>query len=110
MRTRITSLFALETPCFAWSRKRKHAINSLFLLLILFLMQSNLSADTKFEKATFAGGCFWCMEYPFEELDGVIEVVSGYTGGHKDDPHMKGFQGGELVTWKLFRYYTTLLG
>ncbi|MBW1839627.1 MAG: peptide-methionine (R)-S-oxide reductase MsrB [Deltaproteobacteria bacterium] len=61
-------------------------INALFLSLILFLMQSNLSADVKFEKATFAGGCFWCMEYPFEKLEGVIEVISGYTGGHKDNP------------------------
>jgi peptide methionine sulfoxide reductase msrA/msrB len=38
------------------------------------------------EKATFAGGCFWCMEQPFEKLDGVIKVISGYTGGHKKDP------------------------
>ena len=49
-------------------------------------MRSNLSADTKSEKATFAGGCFWCMEYPFEKLEGVLEVISGYTGGHKDNP------------------------
>lgn len=38
------------------------------------------------EKATFAGGCFWCMEPPFEKLDGVIKVISGYAGGHKDNP------------------------
>ncbi len=38
------------------------------------------------EKATLAGGCFWCMEHPFEKLDGVIEVTSGYTGGHKENP------------------------
>jgi peptide methionine sulfoxide reductase msrA/msrB len=37
-------------------------------------------------KATFAGGCFWCMEHPFEELDGVTEVVSGYTGGYTENP------------------------
>jgi len=36
--------------------------------------------------ATFAGGCFWCMEPPFEKLDGVISVVSGYTGGKEPDP------------------------
>ena len=39
-----------------------------------------------FEKATFAGGCFWCMESPFEKLEGVKEVISGYTDGHKENP------------------------
>ncbi|WP_160040969.1 MULTISPECIES: peptide-methionine (S)-S-oxide reductase MsrA [Paenibacillus] len=38
------------------------------------------------EKATFAGGCFWCMVAPFEDLPGIVEVVSGYTGGHKENP------------------------
>ena len=38
------------------------------------------------ESATFAGGCFWCLEAPFESLDGVAEVVSGYTGGEKENP------------------------
>jgi methionine-S-sulfoxide reductase len=36
--------------------------------------------------ATFAGGCFWCMEPPFKMLDGVLSVVSGYTGGHVPNP------------------------
>jgi peptide methionine sulfoxide reductase msrA/msrB len=36
--------------------------------------------------ATFAGGCFWCVEHPFESLDGVAAVVSGYTGGSEPDP------------------------
>lgn len=38
------------------------------------------------EKATFAGGCFWCMEPPFKKLPGVQKVVSGYTGGQKENP------------------------
>ncbi|KAB0665014.1 peptide-methionine (S)-S-oxide reductase MsrA [Oryzomonas japonica] len=38
------------------------------------------------EKATFAGGCFWCMEHPFDELPGVISVTSGYTGGQTRNP------------------------
>ena len=38
------------------------------------------------ERATFAGGCFWCMEPPFEKLEGVHAVVSGYTGGPEVDP------------------------
>jgi len=37
-------------------------------------------------KATFAGGCFWCMEPPFDKLDGVISTISGYTGGTKKNP------------------------
>ncbi|HLS20714.1 MAG TPA: peptide-methionine (S)-S-oxide reductase MsrA [Bacillota bacterium] len=36
--------------------------------------------------ATFAGGCFWCMVKPFDQWDGVIEVISGYTGGHTENP------------------------
>lgn len=39
-----------------------------------------------FAKATFAGGCFWCMEPPFEQLPGVVSVTSGYTGGQKVNP------------------------
>lgn len=38
------------------------------------------------EVAIFAGGCFWCMEGPFEKLDGVVSVLSGYTGGFKKNP------------------------
>jgi peptide-methionine (S)-S-oxide reductase len=43
-------------------------------------------ASGKTATATFAGGCFWCMEPPFEKLDGVVSVTSGYTGGTKKDP------------------------
>ncbi len=40
----------------------------------------------KIATATFAGGCFWCMVHPFDELPGVISVTSGYTGGHTPNP------------------------
>lgn len=40
----------------------------------------------KEQLATFAGGCFWCMVSPFEEMPGIIKVVSGYTGGHTENP------------------------
>jgi peptide methionine sulfoxide reductase msrA/msrB len=40
----------------------------------------------EYSRATFAGGCFWCVEADFEKLDGVIEVVSGYAGGHVENP------------------------
>ncbi|WP_163379175.1 peptide-methionine (S)-S-oxide reductase MsrA [Cyclobacterium sp. SYSU L10401] len=38
------------------------------------------------EKATFAGGCFWCIESPFEGIDGILSVVSGYSGGKEKNP------------------------
>lgn len=40
----------------------------------------------KLEKATFAGGCFWCMEPPFDKLEGVVSTTSGYTGGKEANP------------------------
>lgn len=43
-------------------------------------------SEKKFEKATFAGGCFWCMVKPFDSLPGIESVVSGYTGGHVENP------------------------
>jgi peptide-methionine (S)-S-oxide reductase len=44
------------------------------------------SGSTATAKATFAGGCFWCMEPPYDELEGVISTISGYTGGTKKNP------------------------
>lgn len=41
---------------------------------------------TNYEKATFAGGCFWCMVKPFEEQPGIKQIVSGYMGGHVVNP------------------------
>ena len=46
------------------------------------------------EKAIFAGGCFWCMEAPFDRLPGVVSVASGYTGGHKVYPTYKEVSAG----------------
>ncbi|EMO26173.1 peptide methionine sulfoxide reductase MsrA domain protein [Leptospira interrogans serovar Bataviae str. HAI135] len=58
-----------------------------FIVLIYIIFTfSNLSAVPKMEKATFAGGCFWCMEGPFESLPGVISVVAGYSGGKEFYP------------------------
>jgi len=54
--------------------------------LILSLSKGGYAEMDNTEKAIFAGGCFWCMESPFEKLDGVHSVVSGYTGGEELDP------------------------
>lgn len=52
--------------------------------LLLFAAPTSGSAQTA--KATFAGGCFWCMEPPFDELNGVISTTSGYIGGKTKNP------------------------
>ncbi len=56
--------------------------------LAAFSMRPNLgeAAGRHHETATFAGGCFWCMQPPFEQLPGVSEVLSGYTGGEGKNP------------------------
>ncbi|MGD9057153.1 MAG: peptide-methionine (S)-S-oxide reductase MsrA [Desulfobacterales bacterium] len=50
--------------------------------------------DMKYKTATFAGGCFWCVESDFEKVDGVIEAVSGYAGGDVPNPTYKQVSAG----------------
>jgi peptide-methionine (S)-S-oxide reductase len=57
------------------------------ILASLLCLASVGAADAQeLAKATFAGGCFWCMEPPFDALDGVVSTTSGYTGGHTANP------------------------
>ena len=56
-----------------------------YIFLILIFSTKNLNAQN-LTKAYFAGGCFWCMEESFENLNGVSEVVSGYSGGKTKNP------------------------
>ena len=62
-----------------------------YFLLIGLLMYTSFSAA---EKTVLAGGCFWCMESDFEKLDGVTDVVSGFTGGSLEDPTYNGNHDG----------------
>ena len=69
---------------------------AVFLILLIGCQSSEIvqqgvkddmnEETTEFKKATFAGGCFWCSEADIEKLPGVVKVISGYTGGHKDNP------------------------
>ena len=62
----------------------KKTLTILFALGLLAVQAS--AQQPKRAKATFAGGCFWCMEPPFDKLPGVISTTSGYTGGTKKNP------------------------
>ena len=85
----------------------------LFLLPLLLFSATNALAD----KAILAGGCFWCMESDFEKLDGVTDVISGFTGGTLKDPTYNGNHEGHYeaveITYdpnqvsyqKLLQYY-----
>jgi len=65
------------------------------LLCLMLPLQTNAAEKTmNTEKAVFAGGCFWCMEKPFEQLDGVISVISGYTTGKTQNPTYKNYASG----------------
>jgi peptide-methionine (S)-S-oxide reductase len=56
----------------------------LFILLIIFLCAFNANAEEK--KIYLAGGCFWCLEEAYQDVDGVISAISGYSGGHTTNP------------------------
>lgn len=55
-------------------------------LIVLLTFSIAHSGQENLAKATFAGGCFWCMEHPYDEIDGVKSTISGYAGGHKKNP------------------------
>jgi methionine-S-sulfoxide reductase len=74
-------------------------MNKFSVIFILFITLVHISfalADNEskgsnmdnkeIEKATFAGGCFWCMQNPYDELKGVVSTTVGYTGGHVGNP------------------------
>ena len=69
------------------------------LVLLLFVSCSSIESvrimNNNYEKAYFAGGCFWCMEPPFEALEGVIEATSGYMGGTVENPTYEEVTTGE---------------
>ena len=60
------------------------------IYFVLFLiLPINYAFSESLSKAYFAGGCFWCMEESFEKLEGVEEVISGYSGGTTSNPTYK---------------------
>lgn len=61
-------------------------------LLISITFWSAAASESAY--ATFAGGCFWCMEKPFDQLDGVISTTSGFSGGRTENPSYKEVSNG----------------
>ena len=60
---------------------------ALIVALSLMLVSWALADEPReLARATFAGGCFWCMEPPYDRLDGVLETISGFSGGHVSNP------------------------
>jgi len=68
------------------------------------MLTEDLDMD-KLERATLAGGCFWCMEPPFVTLDGVEEVVAGYTGGDKEEPTYEEVSSGNTGHYEAVEIY-----
>ena len=66
------------------------------LVLTLAMTLVSLPALAESAKTYFAGGCFWCMESDYQDLDGVIDVVSGFTGGTLENPTYKGNHEGHF--------------
>ena len=60
-----------------------------FIIIFIVLTKFNFSYSAEKDKAYFAGGCFWCVEESFEKLNGVEEVISGYSGGVTENPTYK---------------------
>jgi methionine-S-sulfoxide reductase len=58
-------------------------------------MNKDDAAESNLKKATFAGGCFWCMEHPFDELPAVVSTTSGYTGGTEKNPTYRQVSSGK---------------
>lgn len=56
------------------------------IAILLFNLSIAVVKGAKAEKATFAGGCFWCLEAEYEKYGGIIDVISGYTGGEVENP------------------------
>jgi methionine-S-sulfoxide reductase len=59
------------------------------IAVIALLLTMCRAGRRRYDVATFAGGCFWCMEPPFAKLQGVVEVIVGYTGGAEPQPTYK---------------------
>ena len=76
------------------TKKQLLVLCVLFIPGLVFGSQDTMANKENTSIATFAGGCFWCMEPPFDKLDGIEATISGYMGGHTDNPTYKDVSSG----------------
>ena len=73
------------------------------LILAVLLYSIHATTFAANESVIFAGGCFWCMEPPFDKLDGVISTISGYSGGHTENPTYKSTSKGDTGHYEVLK-------
>ena len=73
-------------PFFRALRTRLRDLCSVAFAFLIAMGTPALAQEEDLARATFAGGCFWCMEPPYDKVDGVVETISGFSGGHVPDP------------------------
>ena len=71
------------------------------LFCFFILAKLSLFAQAEPAEAIFAGGCFWCMEYEYQEVDGVTDVISGFSGGSIENPVYNGNHEGHYEAIKV---------
>jgi peptide-methionine (S)-S-oxide reductase len=86
------------------------AISVFLILNMAYAEQGKINPDysDRLEKATFAGGCFWCMEPPFDKLSGVISTTSGYAGGNEIMPTYEQVSSGRTGHLRRLRSFMIL--
>jgi peptide-methionine (S)-S-oxide reductase len=75
------------------------------ILLALFMSTYQTSDETNLKQATFGAGCFWCVEAIYENLEGVYNVESGYSGGHIDNPSYQQVTSGRSGHAEVIRFH-----
>ena len=73
------------------------------IFILTFLLCFNVTAQAEKQVAIFAGGCFWCMEKPYDKIDGVLSTISGYSGGTQVNPTYESTSTGTTGHYEVIR-------
>ncbi len=83
-------------------------MHHIFLMMLLIpglglSEDKDVSSTSHLSSAIFAGGCFWCMEQPFDIMQGVVKTIPGYSGGHKHEPTYKEVSSGRTGHYEVIK-------